>query len=192
MVTVDQTEPSAEVLVAKCQAGCRDSFELLVEQYEQRVFSFLCQMVGNIQDAEDLTQDTFVKVYRNIQSYDSHFKFTTWLFTIAKRTAANHFRAAKNWEPLPEEPEIVDPETPCTLLERKDDRDSVWDLAKKLKPDQYEVLWLRYGEGFSVRETAKIMRTNSIRVRVLLHRARHQLAKMLTLARAVVPKERPI
>ena len=58
-------------------------------------------------------------------------------------------------------------------------RTSIWKVAKKLKPNQYEALWLRYGEGFSISETAEIMNTNQIHVKVLLHRGRKQLAEHL-------------
>ncbi len=68
---------------------------------------------------------------------------------------------------------------PSVLLEQKDETNSIWKMARTLAQDQYESLWLRYGEGFSVAETARIMRTNQIRVRVLLHRARKTLAKTL-------------
>jgi RNA polymerase sigma-70 factor (ECF subfamily) len=191
VVTVEQAEQSPEDLALQCQAGRRDAFETLVERYEQRLFAFLYQLVGNAHDAEDLTQDTFLKAYQNIHRYNSAFKFTTWIFTIAKRTAANHRRSARTWEPLPEDQEVAQ-DDPASVLERKDDGASIWDLAKKLKPDQYTVLWLRYGEGFSIAETAKVMKTNSIRVRVLLHRARHHLAKSLGTSGIRNSTERPL
>ena len=70
-------------------------------------------------------------------------------------------------------------EDPSVLLERKDEESSIWKLARTLKPNQYTALWLRYGEGFSTAETARIMKTNQIHVKVLLHRARGHLAKSL-------------
>jgi RNA polymerase sigma factor (sigma-70 family) len=64
-------------------------------------------------------------------------------------------------------------------MERKDENASLWKLARTLKPKQYEALWLRYGEGFSVTEVAQVMKTNQIHVKVLLHRARTALAGVL-------------
>jgi len=84
----------------------------------------------------------------------------------------------KRYEELSPESE-ADLDDPSVLLEQKDEKLSLWDLARKLGQDQYETLWLRYGEGFSIAETAKILNTNQIRVRVLLHRARKNLAKRL-------------
>ena len=175
---VDQPELSQERLVEQCKAGCRESFAALVALYEKRIFNFLWQLVGNSHDAEDLTQETFLKVYQNIHRFKSSHAFSTWLFTIAKRTAFNHFRAAKRYQELSGEEE-ADLDDPSVLLEQKDENASLWKLAKALRPDQYEALWLRYGEGFSIEETARILHTNQIRVRVLLHRARKNLAKSL-------------
>ena len=178
VTAVDQQELSTERLVDQCKTGCRESFAALMERHQPRVFNFLCQLSGNRHDAEDLTQETFLKVFQNIHRFQSSHAFTTWLFTIAKRTAYNHFRSTKRFQELSTEEEI-DWNDPARLLEEQDEKTSLWKLARVLKPDQYEALWLRYGEGFSIEETAGILRTNQIRVRVLLHRARKHLAKTL-------------
>ncbi len=171
-------EASAEQLASQCQTGCREAFELLVAQFESRIFNFLCHLVPNRHDAEDLTQDTFLKAYQNIHRYDSAYAFSSWLFTIARRTASNFRRDAKAFEPL-EGDEPGDTTDPAVLLETKDESTALWQAARKLKPKQFEALWLRYGEGFSIEETAKIMRMHQIHVRVLLHRGRLHLAKIL-------------
>jgi len=178
---VDAPKLSPERLAKQCQAGSPEAFERLVEHYEKRIFNFLCQMTNNPHDAEDLAQETFLKAYHGIHRFDSAHGFSTWLFTIAKRTAYNHFRAARRRQELPREAE-TDFDDPSVLLEQKDEKASLWKIARTLPRAQYESLWLRYGEGFSIAETAKIMRANQIRVRVLLHRARKTLAKTLRAA----------
>ena len=178
MTLTDQKDLSPEQLAERCQAGCRTSFERLVEQFESRIFNFLLRLTGNRHDAEDLTQDTFVKAYRNIHRYQPAYAFAAWLFTIAKRTAFSHFRAAKPMEEIRDDVQ-TDSQDPSTVLEQQDDGRSLWELAKKLKPKQHEALWLRYGEGFSIAEAAQIMKTNQIHVKVLLHRARTSLANRL-------------
>jgi RNA polymerase sigma-70 factor (ECF subfamily) len=175
----NQPEPSAEQLAARCQGGCPDSFEQLVLRYEAQVFNFLHQFARHRQDAEDLTQVTFLKAYRNLSRYKPSLAFAPWLFSIARRTAASHFRSRENFEELPVDGEIVE-ENPANLLASKDEQNALWRLARTLKPKQWEVLWLRYGEGFSIAETARVMRTNQIHVKVLLHRARGNLSKRLT------------
>jgi RNA polymerase sigma-70 factor, ECF subfamily len=179
-VESESIEISAEDLALRCQEGCLESFEKLVDQFERRIVNFLNKMVNSRQDAEDLAQDTFVKAYKNIHRFDPKYKFTTWLFTIAKRTAMNHYRSKKSTVELTPEKEI-DERDPSIELEEKDQAEGLWDKAKRLlKPNQYDALWLRYGEGFSIGETANVMQTNELRVRVILHRARNKMAKHLT------------
>jgi len=174
----DQPELSPEQLARRAQAGCRDSFEQLVLRYEQQIYNFIHQFTRHQQDAEDLTQETFLKAYRSLPRYRPALAFAPWLFTIARRTAASHFRSSRHFEELPTDDEQVQ-ENPANLLESRDEQNSIWRLARTLKPKQFEVLWLRYHEEFSCAETAGIMRTNQVHVKVLLHRARANLSGML-------------
>ena len=172
------SELAIEELADRSRAGCRDSFEALVAHFEKRIFYYLFHLTRNQHDAEDLTQVTFLKAFQNIHRYQSNRAFHAWLFTIAKRTALNHFRDARPADELP--PELIDAsETPSEALAREDARSGLWALARSLKPDQYEALWLRYGEGLSISEIVSVRRSNSLAVRVLLHRARAALAKKL-------------
>lgn len=170
--------PDAEVarLVRQAQSGCRESFELLVDQYSVRLFQFLSRLTPTAQDAEDLTQETFVRAYRALDRYQPRFRFSTWLFTIARRAAANQYRARRPAVELPAE-RADDAPDPAQVLEAKDQRVHLWELARTLKPGQYQALWLRYGEGFSLQETACILGRTGISTKVLLHRARLALAR---------------
>lgn len=183
MTSADAPGPSDEALVVRCQAGCNEAFELLVIRFELRIYHFLSGLVGNAHDAQDLTQVVFVKAWRNILNFHSPGAFSAWLFIIAKRTALNHLRAYKPTDAIPEGEcrlaAAVDFNDPSRALAKKDDSGAIWTLARRLKPKQYEALWLRYGEDFTIAETARIMETNQIRVKVLLHRARANLAKLL-------------
>lgn len=165
-------------LVCRCQDGDVDAFGELVGLYEKRVFHFVLRMTRQAHDAEDITQETFVKVWRNIRRFRSEYAFSTWLFTIARRTALNHLRASKPTQELADYDEPVH-NNPAKESEDRERASSIWNIARKLKPAQYEALWLRYGEGFAVDEAAKVMGTNSVRVRVLLHRGRKRMAELL-------------
>ena len=181
---LDSIAQSPEHLAVQSQTGCRDSFELLVEHFEKRIFNFLLRLVGNPHDAEDIAQETFVSAYQSLARYNPSCGFSTWLFTIAKRCAVNHLRKVRRNELAPThndtpQPEAVDLEDPSVVLESKDRNHSIWDLARTLPTKQQEALWLHYGEGFSVAETAQIMGTNQIYVKVLLHRGRTRLGKLL-------------
>jgi len=169
----------ALVLVRRAQDGDVDAFGELLAVFEQRVFGFVMKMLRNLHDAEDVTQETFVKAWRHLASFRSRNSFATWLFTIARRTALNHIRARRPTRELDDHDEPVHHESPDRAVGEREHAESIWQTARRLKPDQYEVLWLRYGEGFSINEMARVMNTNSIRVRVLLHRARKRMAEWL-------------
>lgn len=165
-----------EQLACLSQEGCRESFGLLVDQFQEKIFNYLRQMTGNAHDAQDLTQETFIKAYKHIHKFSPTYSFSTWIFTIAKRTAYNHFRSRKFTEDIEDNPTFTEVD-PSLEFQKKERAQSLWDLVKTLKPKQREALWLRYGEGFSIEETANIMKLTPVFVRVSLHRARIQLAE---------------
>jgi RNA polymerase sigma-70 factor (ECF subfamily) len=174
----NQPELSPEELARLSAQGSVASFEQIVLRFQSQIFNFLHVFTRHRQDAEDLTQETFCKAWQGLPRYNPALSFAPWLFAIARHTAASHFRSAEPFEELPADGGIVE-ENPASLLAGKDDADALWRLARTLKPRHWEVLWFRYGEGFSVAETARAMRTNEIHVRVLLHRARAGLARRL-------------
>ena len=172
-----ETEESLEDLAARAKAGSVPAFEQIVEQTKDRLFNYLLQLVRNEHDADDLTQDAFIKAYRNLHSFDGRARFTTWLYTIAKNSAFSHLRRRKVHQPIEGLEEVLAAES----LPEPDD--SIWKLARALKPKFYETLWLFYAEGFSLKETAAIMNTNLVTVRVNLYRARAALGKKLRFAK---------
>jgi RNA polymerase sigma-70 factor, ECF subfamily len=171
---------TSEALAQRCGAGDAEAFGSLVERHTDRVFNLLWQWTGNRADAEDLTQETFVRAFAGMGRFDSRRAFRPWLLTIARRAAASHWRKARPTEPLGEH--VAEPaslETPASRLTAAEDDASIWALARKLKPRQFQVLWLRYGEGLEVPDIARILGITRIHVKVLLHRARTALAHKL-------------
>ena len=88
------TDPDAldRADMEKLQAGHDAALNDLMARHATPVFHFLCRMTGNEEDANDLAQETFVRVFKSCKSFRSGEKFTTWLFTIAANLARNHFR----------------------------------------------------------------------------------------------------
>lgn len=172
---IDQGE-TGEELVTRAQAGCLVSFEKLVTLHQDRLFTFLLQMVGNRQDAEDVAQESFVKAYQHLANYDGRARFSTWLFAIAKNTAYNHLRRRRPHQPIEDLVEVLAEDPPAL---DSSERNSIWDLARQLKPTLFETLWLFYAEGFSLKEIAEIMHVNAITARVNLFRARAALGGKL-------------
>ncbi len=166
----------------RAQSGCPEAFSALVDAYGPRLLRYLSRWAGNDHDAEDLTQETFLKAYRNLNQCAHARAVGGWLFTIARRTAMNFHRARRSRPSHCVElhPEMAEPARP-NLGADADDR--IWELARGLAPEHHEVLWLSYAEGLSVAEVARVMGCSAINVRVRLHRARRQLRRRLELDR---------
>ena len=164
-------------IVRAAAGGDARAFEQLVHLYHRRVLNFLYQMTRQRQDAEDLTQQTFVKAFQHIHRVDCERPIVNWLFTIARRTALNHFRSARKWEFVPAEITSSEP-SPARQLEQQDRAENLWARARRvLSQREFEVLWLRFAEELSTEETARIAGLTQIHVKVLVHRARQHLLK---------------
>lgn len=157
--------------------GESDAFEELVRRHRSKLHRFLTAYLRNASDAEDLVQDTFTRAYRALDRYDPSQSFTTWLFVIGRRLAANEkrrrARMRESHEELPEEQLEHDPATRL-------DAGSLWDAAKAiLSETAYAALWLHYGEEQSVKDIARILGKSVTGVKVTLFRARRTLAGKL-------------
>ncbi|HOW85663.1 MAG TPA: sigma-70 family RNA polymerase sigma factor [Candidatus Aminicenantes bacterium] len=168
-----------EELAREARAGSRRPFEELASRYRRRLFVYLRSRVGSDEDAEDLVQETFLKLYRNIAAYDPDCRFSTWLYTSAGRLAIDAYRrgavARKHLAAKP----LGDAPDPEARAGNWDGASGAWDAARTLGGDRFRVLWLRYGEDMSVEEIAAVMGRSRVAVRVLLHRARTKLAERL-------------
>ena len=155
------------------------SFALLVEQHQDKLYNFIYRYTQNRQDAEDLTQDTFVKAFRNFHRYDSKYPFGAWLFTIGRRTVYNHYRGQKNRQTEELSFDVVETAaTPDQEAECDDQKHALWEVAKKLKKEYQEVLVLKYIEDLSVEEISKVLGKTKTNVKIRLFRARNQLKKL--------------
>jgi len=172
-------EKTDEELARDARAGSRRSFEELACRYKRRLFAYLRPRLGSDEDAEDMVQDTFLKLYRNIGSYDPAYRFSTWLYTSANRLAIDSFRknaVARDKSAISSGRDLPDP---AVGFEGEADATGVWAAARTLGTDRYRVLWLRYGEDMTVEEIAAVIGRSRLAVRVLLHRARTSLVGLL-------------
>ena len=91
-MTVEALDPTDVALVRAVLSGDRDRFELLVERYQTRLVNYLYRMVRNLEEAHDLTQEVFIRVYQALDRYDSQYRFSTWLFRVAQNAAIDVIR----------------------------------------------------------------------------------------------------
>ena len=183
--TQDGAAISDEELARRAQDGCREAFAELVGRYEQRLLNFLVRRTGHLQDAEDLLQDTFARAYDRIGSYDSSWRFATWLYTIGTRLTASFYRKARSVS-LPENLDL--PSTgpdPHVSVSQREQKDNLWAIAAQtLSEKQYLAVWLRYVEGMAVKDISRVMDKTQSHVKVILFRARSALAKRLATGEA--------
>jgi RNA polymerase sigma-70 factor (ECF subfamily) len=133
------------------------------------VFAFLLALTRHRQDAEDLTQETFVRAWTRIGRYDPSLPMAPWLMTIARRQSISMFRRRRR--PVELSPvENPGPSEPALRL---------WETARiHLKPIAYTALWLHYGDGLPLKQVATVLGKREGAVKVILHRARRTLAAL--------------
>jgi RNA polymerase sigma-70 factor (ECF subfamily) len=164
-------------VVRSAVEGSVAAFEELMHLHHRRVLNFVQQMTRHRQDAEDITQQTFVKAFQHISRVDPERPVINWLLTIARNTALNHFRSVRKWEFLPADFVSTEP-SPARQLEQQEQSDNLWSRARRvLSHREFEVLWLRFGEELSTAETARVVGLTQIHVKVIVHRARQHLLK---------------
>ena len=187
--------PDAE-LVCLAKAGELDAFEALTNRYEQRVYGLAMRMLRQEQDAEDVTQQTFLSVLENLAGFRGDASFSTWVLRIASHAALKIIRKRKGLNPISLEeatepsdnltsiphPEFIADwrQSPALLVERNETRRLLDDALTRLDEKHRLVFLLRDVEGLSVRETADALDLSEGNVKVRLLRARLQLREKLT------------
>lgn len=175
-------EESDEDLVVYCQQGSHPAFATLVTRYQPRLLRFLEKQLGNRQDAEDVTQRTFLQAHGSLGRFKSGFRFAPWIFTIARRQGIDFLRQAgsrrKLQERLRAEPAPETDADPSQLLGQLEGVDELWrQIWHRLDSRSCEILWLRVQEEMELSEIAEVMKLTRSHVKVILHRARKSLLK---------------
>ena len=101
MTKIDNT------IITRCQTGDKDAFRLLVETCQGMVFSVALKMLADEEEAKDIVQETFLRVWLNISKYDSRRNFTTWLYAIASRLCLDHLKSRTQVVAMPEDESVL-------------------------------------------------------------------------------------
>jgi RNA polymerase sigma-70 factor, ECF subfamily len=185
-------------LVARAKAGELDAFEALTNRYEQRVYSLALRMLRQEQDAEDVTQQTFLSALENLNGFRGEASFATWLLRIATHAALKVIRKrqgldtisleeateeADSYGTIPHPEYIADwRQSPEELVQKNEIQRLLDDALAKLDEKHRLVFLLRDVEGLSVKETAEALGLSEANTKVRLLRARLQLRERLTQA----------
>lgn len=177
------TDPELITLILQ---GDKDSFRILVERYQQLVFRTCMGFMHNREDAEDLTQDVFIQVYRSLSRFRGESAFSTWLYRIAVNASLNRLRRS----PVKMIFEALDRYTISVPVINEDDPEKIlisrehaaWlrRAVNSLPKNQRTALILSQYEDLSQKEIAEIMMTSEGAVESLLFRAKRNLRKRLS------------
>ncbi len=179
-------------LAAATLAGEARAFTVLADRYHLRLLNFVHRMIGDRERAEDLVQETFVRVHKHLHRYDQNRKFSTWAYTIAGNLAKNELRnrsrnplvlfqtIKKNWDADHRPLEWEDPKyRPDDLFRKRDLRAKVEEVVAELTEHHREVFVLRELEGKTYEEISEITGVNLGTVKSRLNRARNAFAQRI-------------
>lgn len=167
----------ATEIVLAAQRGDVQAFEHIVLQYERSIYTFIYRMIGQSEDAEEITQETFIKIYTHIGTYNPKKNLGSWIFTIARRAVYDRLRKLRRERKriiLSEAEQLDDyqPNTPQTQEASAAQSIDLQAALRRLHPRHKEVLLLYYWHGFSYVELAHILSLPLNTVKSLLHRAK--------------------
>lgn len=168
-------------LVERVLAGDQMAFSEIYDNYFPRVYAFTLKRVGDPAEAEDLTQETFVQLYRSLPSFEGRSSLLTWTFGIAHNVCSRFFRHCSRWMVGPKDARELDDKPVESTIERKVDAGRVLDrcdeiLSENRRPAHQEIFHLRYGESHSIKAIAEKVGKSNEAVKVSLRRSRAVLA----------------
>ena len=167
---------SDEQLAGSAQRGNALAFTALVERYQERLLRFLQARCRCRADAEDALQDAFVDAWRYLHSYDSRWRFSTWLYRIAIRRAGRQPTATGS-ESLEELASGDDPLAACIAA---DEQENLWLIARReLTEDALSALWLQSVEEMALKDIARALQRSLPWTKVSLLRSRRRLRAVL-------------
>ena len=163
-------------LVEQARNGDRRAYEELVRRHQDRVFRFALYMLPSWQDAEDVSQDTFVEAYKGLKRFRGDASFGTWILAIARTRIAYWYRSRRPEDPVDEVPEIPVGGSGSSLITQMEIRSAVARL-----PETYrEIIVLKYVNELDMQEIAAATGLSLTAVGVRLHRARNMLRTALS------------
>jgi RNA polymerase sigma-70 factor (ECF subfamily) len=185
----------AALLVRRCLAGDSAAWEELVQRHHRRIYNICYRFAGSADDAQDLTQEVFIKIYRTLNSFDTERgAFMTWVTTVTRNLLVDHFRKTKqdritdSLDAAPSEHEDAQPLseqirdqglTPDARAQSREVSEVVHQGLQKLSPDLREALILRDLQDMDYRDIATTLRVPEGTVKSRINRGRAELARLL-------------
>lgn len=169
------------ILIEKTQKGDLHAFEKLVIKYKSLIYTLVFRIVNNIEDAEEVSQDVFIKAYKNLSSFNFKSKFATWLYRIAYNEAINKLKSGKKFSSFIEIKEkLYEIAGEETDKYENIDKSYYVDIAmQSLGESERFIVTLFYYEDLSIKEISNITDFSIANIKVKLLRARQKLYDLL-------------
>ena len=179
------TTTNDQLYIEKVINGDVNAFAYLVDAYKNMVFSLAFKMTKNREEAEEISQDTFIKAFKNIKEFKGDSKFSTWLYRIAYYTSLDNIKKNKKEQHTFEINEVTfnqiqTVDTTLQGIERKERSKLMDECLLKLPEDERTILWMFYYDELSLKEIIEVTGLSEANLKVKLHRARK---KMLTVVK---------
>lgn len=173
-----------EHIIDRVKSGDKGAFGALVKQHQQYAYHLAFRLLCNEEDAKDVVQDSFVKIWRNIGQFNPQTKFTTWMFKIVTNTAIDKLRYNKRFEAdslarIQDNMSHLLDETPETLLHQNETGRLIKGLTGILPEKQQLVFVLRDLQGLSTEEVSEVLKMPTTSVKSNLHFARKVIREKL-------------
>ena len=170
--------------ISLVKEGDKNAFVAFVDRYKDMVFTLSLKMLKDRQEAEEVSQDSFLKVYKSLDRYKGESKFSTWIYKVAFNTCLDRIKKNKRLQALANISEIDKQETTplingLDLIEEKERKQLIQDCMQELEAEDGFLLTLYYFEEQSLEEIAKIIGITSNNVKIRLYRSRKKLASLL-------------
>lgn len=189
-------DPQTGQLVRRCLAGDNSAWEEIVRLHNRRIYNLCYRFTNSPDDAQDLAQDVFIRVYRTLASYDvEKGAFATWVTTLTRNLLVDHFRRSKQdrvtdsidaglreeEDSLSLSDRLEDPgPTPDDRLASKETQKMVQKALERLSPDLREAVILRDLQDMDYKEIAQVLRVPEGTVKSRINRGRMELARLLS------------
>ena len=170
--------PDDETLVRACLEGDDRAFEMLLERYERKVFNGALRMVNNRDDASDITQNVFLKVYENLGRFDVQQKFFSWIYRIMVNESINFLRRRKPVDPVDDRLPSKQ-RNPLESLRGAELCEALQDALMSLKPDYRTVIILKHFHGCTYRQMSEIIGIREETVKSRLFSGRRMLRDLV-------------
>jgi RNA polymerase sigma-70 factor (ECF subfamily) len=166
-------------IVARVLKGDRQAYALLVDEYKSPIYNLAYRMTGNLEDADDLTQETFIRAYQYLWRYDTSKKFFTWLYTLALNLIRNHFKKNKYNKSSEElSANLLADKNPSPETELIETQEiSVYLL--RLEDESRALLIMKFHQGLTFEEIAQITGKSISAVKMRIYRGLEKLKELL-------------